>query len=369
MAMLAGAQSVCELAAQHGVSRQTAYKYRRQFLRSGPEGLEDQRRGPPSAAAGRWQPWYRQVLRWRRRKPKWGAHKLRWRLRHHHPARHLPSVRTMERWLRRAGLTQPRRRRRHQPRWPSAAHVVRRSNEVWTFDWKGWFRTGDGQRIEPLTIRDLASRFILWNQPLPQRTDQSIRRVCRRLFRRYGLPRAIRTDLGVPFCSHGPYRLTSLSLWWHRLGIRVEFVDRQARVHNNAHEQMHRILKEETASPPAATYRTQCHRLRRWRWQYNHERAHAGLGEIPPALRYRPRPQKLPALRLPSYPAHWLVAKVRPQGHIRLRRQDYQVGRAFAGLPIGCQPHHHGFKAYFARLFLGELRTPVWPNPVKKGRD
>ena len=188
----------------------------------------------------------------RRRYPTRGASKLRWALRQAFAAQRLPSLRTVERWLQADGLSQaPRRRRRITAQRLQRYRRARRANELWTIDLKGWCRTGDQAKIEPLTIRDLGSRFILWNQPLPRRNDESVRRVCRRLFRRHGCPKAIRTDLGAPFCSIGPYRLTSLSLWWYRLNIGVEFVFRRGGIDNNAHEQMHSVLEAAPARPPA----------------------------------------------------------------------------------------------------------------------
>lgn len=114
-------------------------------------------------------------------------------------------------------------------------------------DWKGRVRTGDGAQLEPLTVRDLGSRYVLWAWPLARHDDAAVREVCRRLFRQHGLPRAIRTDLGGPFCGPGPYGLTTLSLWWHRLGIGVEFAHRRLGLNNNAHEQLHAVMQRETS--------------------------------------------------------------------------------------------------------------------------
>ena len=43
-------------------------------------------------------------------------------------------------------------------------------NRVWCADFKGWFRTGDGERIDPLTITDACSRYLLRCQRV-QKTD------------------------------------------------------------------------------------------------------------------------------------------------------------------------------------------------------
>lgn len=356
LALLAGRESVTKLCRRWGVCRQTAYKFRRRFLELGRPGLWPRTRGRKHRYPNRWPRYRRWLAAHRRRYPTRGASKLRWALRQAFAAHRLPSLRTVERWLQADGLSQaPRRRRRITAQRLQRYRRARRANEVWTIDLKGWCRTGDHAKIEPLTIRDLGSRFILWNQPLPRRNDQAVRRVCRRLFRRHGCPKAIRTDLGAPFCSIGPYRLTSLSLWWYRLNIGVEFVFRGGGIDNNAHEQMHAVLEAATARPPAGTRGAQLQRLRRWTHYYNYERPHDGIGGRPPAQRYRSAPAPLPVLLRPRYRPHWLRRKVNQRGKIRLKGRIHHVGMAFAGLVVGCQPTRHGFNVYYHRLRLSVI--------------
>ena len=231
-------------------------------------------------------------------------------------------------------------------------------------DWKGWVRTNDSAKIEPLTIRDLGSRYLLWGLPLAGRNEAAVRQCCTRLFKQYGTPRAIRTDLGGPFCGPGPYGLTTLSLWWYRLGIEVEFVRRRRGVHNNEHEQMHRVMQAETANPPAATKQKQLRRLQRWRHDYNYRRPHAALRQRTPATVYRAKPAPLPALLRPKYPAHWPVRRVSRTGDICLGSRRWYVGRAFAGHEVGCRPFKLGCQVHFARLTLARLSTA----PKDEGR-
>ena len=357
-ALLGARETVAEVCRRFGVSRQTAYKFKSRFLQEGRRGLVDRCRGPKCRGAGRWQRERRAVLcQWRRRST-WGARKLRWWLRQRYPHTRLPAERTVHRWLQTADLVPVRvRRRRVGAAVGGRPTSARRPNDVWTMDLKGWFCTGDGRKVEPLTVRDLMSRFLLSAQPLRRRSETAVRARCRRLFARYGCPRVIRTDLGSPFCGLGPHGLTALSLWWHRLGVRVEFVGRARRVDNNAHEQMHRVLKAETASPPAHHWQAQCRRLQRWCQHYNYRRPHDGLGLRVPAALYRPSRNRPAPLRLPRYPAGWLVRRVRRQGDVCVAGRWRQIGRAFAGLPVGCRPVGHRYEVYFGRLHLGTL-TP-----------
>lgn len=196
------------------------------------------------------------MLQLRERHPTWGARKLRWALQRAWPRQKVPAVRTLHRWLAAAGLVRtPWRRARRGPlRRRPARLAARRPNDVWTVDFKGRFRTLDGARIEPLTVRDLASRYGLAVRVLRATDERQVRWAMQALFRRYGLPRAIRVDNGPPFGGEGPRGLTRLSAWWVRLGIRVEFGRPGCPQDHAAHEQWHRVLAAETARPPPPTH-------------------------------------------------------------------------------------------------------------------
>jgi putative transposase len=360
LAVLRRRETVGKICRRFKVSRQSAYKFVRRFMREGLAGLKDRARG--RRPLQRWRELRTWVLDKRRRRPTWGADKLWWSLRQSYPRCRLPSVRTVERWLREAGQTRkPKKRLRYEPKKLQPPRRGRRANDVWTIDWKGWVRTGDAAKIEPLTVRDLGSRYGLWGLPLSQRSDAAVRRRCTRLFRQHGTPRTIRTDLGGPFCGPGPYGLTTLSLWWYRLGIGVEFVRRGQGLHNNEHEQMHRVMQAETANPPAATKQAQLRRLRRWLHHYNYQRPHAALGQRTPAEVDRSKPAPLPALLVPTYPPHWPVRRVSRTGDICLGGRRWYIGRAFAGQSVGCCPRKLGHRVYFARLLLATLSPPK-PN-------
>lgn len=306
-------------------------------MRYGTALLQDRRRGP-ARGIKRWALWRRVVLALRRRRPTWGARKLRWLLRQHHAGGSLPSVRTIHRWLQLGGVVTRRvRRARRGPTLPALLRTVaRQPNDVWTIDFKGLFRSGDGRRIEPLTVRDLASRYVLAVQAVRAPSERVVRTWMMRLFRRCGLPHALWIDNGAPFGGCGALGLSRLSVWWLRLGLRVEFSRRARPGDNAAHEQMHRVLKAETARPPAATLAIQQRRFARWQHDYNHCRPHEALGMNTPASCYRPSPRRYPpVLPVLKYPAHWVVRRVNGSGRIQWQRRPRLIGRAFAGEHIG----------------------------------
>jgi transposase InsO family protein len=229
------------------------------------------------------------------------------------------------------------------------------SNRVWTVDFKGWFRTQDGQRVEPLTVRDLFSRYLLAVRLLKNQSWKPVERIFRRLFRQNGYPEVIRVDNGGPFGSTGPAGLSRLSAGWTALGIRVEFIAPGHPEQNAAHEQMHRVFKAETTRPPSRHPGAQQRRTDRWVETYNQIRPHEGLGQRTPGEVYWPRPCP-PRAAVLHYPQGWAVRRVRSNGQIKWRGRKRFVGEAFVGYHVGLKPRGEGKEAvYFSDSLIGEL--------------
>ena len=371
LAALRGRESFARQCADFGVSRTTGYKWRARYRAGGAAALRDQSRRPRRCARQKPAHWKGAVRQVRRARPHWGARKIRTRLRERHPRVRLPAVRTIARWLGEMGLLGPRRRRAR--RGPLVPHpgltTPRRLHQVWTLDFKGWFRTADGVRHEPLTVREAKSRCLLDIRLLPDQGDTATRRAMTRLFRRHGLPAAIRVDNGAPFGGKGALGLSRLSVWWLRLGIRVEFTRRARPGDNAAHEQMHRCYKAEVLDPPAANRRAQQRRSDHWRHDYNHHRPHEALGQRTPAHLYRPSlrrwPQTLPAL---SHRRAWAVRRVRPHGDIKWQGRLRFIGRAFAGQTVGIKTLSASHCAvYLGPLLIGHLhaKDPAGMRPAR----
>jgi hypothetical protein len=250
---------------------------------------------------------------------------------------------------------------------------------VWTIDFKGWFRTADGKRCDPLTIRDLASRLLLCASIVDEQSDVCVRRVMTGIFKACGLPRVIRVDNGAPFAGNGPMNLSSLSVWWTRLGIKVEFTRRAKPQDNGAHEQMHRILKAETACPAAANPRAQQRRLDRWRKEYNTLRPHEALAGRVPADLYSPSPRPFHIALAPSYPDTWLLRCVRSNGWIKFQGILRFIGRAFIRQHIGLQPVGDDvWNVHLGVLLIGtshqadgsgSMRAAMFEKPKKRTKN
>src|SRR6185312_9992581 len=236
----AGKLGVAELCRRVGISRKTGYKWIGRCEVEGRRGLHDRSRKAHVIGNRPSKRWLNRIRGERRRHPSWGPRKLQAVLRRYGSS--VPSAAAIGRWLAKWRLTQ-RRNRRGARLGPmiERPHLTTASgpNAVWSVDFKGWFRTGDGTRVDPLTIRDMTSRCLLAVELLGEQTIAATRPVFERTFRRNGLPDAIRMDNGSPFGADGALGLTRLSSWWIRLGIRVEFITPGRPGENAAHEQMH----------------------------------------------------------------------------------------------------------------------------------
>jgi putative transposase len=340
------------------ISRRCGYKWLRRAQQAGAAGLQDASRRPrvcPRAFAA---PWCERALALHAAHRRVGARKLRALLRRAHPGVRLPAERTLHRWLRAAGLVRPAPPPAGPVRAAPRALAGRRPNDVWTVDFKGWFRTGDSTQVQLLTVRDLASRYVLAAAHVTRPDEASVARCLRRLFRRHGRPRAIRVDRGAPFCGTGPRGWTRLAVGWILHGVAVQFTRRARPQDNGAHEQMHRVLKADTASPPAWTLAAQQRRVERWRRWYNEERPHAALGQQPPAARYRPPPRPWGPPTLPlAYPAGWPALRVDRRGYVCWGGRRRQIGRAFFGHRVGLCVRGADIAVYFGPHLLGTLHA------------
>jgi transposase InsO family protein len=359
-----------ELAERYGISRKTAYKWIDRYEADPEHGLAERSRAPRQhgramAAAVR-----EAVLAMRQAHPRWGPKKLRTKLMERHRRQVWPAASTIGDLLRREGLSAPGHRRRHVVPLTQPLIAAQRANDVWTADFKGWFRTGDGTRCDPLTVIDAYSRFVLCCR-IVSPTQHGVRPWFERTFREHGLPSAMRTDNGPPFATTAAAHLSPLAIWWLKLGIQLDRIDRGHPEQNGRHERFHLTLQEETTMPPAATPAQQQRRFDRMRGEFNTERPHEALRQQPPARFYVTSPRPYPArLEEPSYDATHQVRHVRHNGVIKWQGELIFVSSALRGEPIGLAETEHGdWIVRFMHVELGRIdrRTrrliPTWHGP------
>ena len=252
------------LCRRYGVQRRIGYKWVRRYRQEGLKGLEDRSRAPLDQAHRSSPQTVERVLEIRRDHPLWGAPKIRARLRDDEPQRKPPAASTIGEILRHEGLTNRGKKRRRTPPYNQPLAHADGPNEVLSIDFKGWFRARNGERVDPLTLLDNHSRYLLCCQALDSCDFEHVQAVLATVFREYGLPKRIRSDNGPPFASRAIAGLSRLSIWWTKLGIEVERIPPGTPSANGRQERFHRTLKQHTAQPPAATRRAQQRAFRRF---------------------------------------------------------------------------------------------------------
>jgi putative transposase len=351
---LSGNYSVSEAARRRAVSRKTAIKWIERYERHGWAGLEDWSRAPHHHANAISEKMEQRILELKARWPLWGAPKLHVKLLGY---RDCPSESTVSNVLERHGLSRKiRRRHRATPSQQPLGHC-REPNQVWCADFKGWFRTGDGKRCEPLTITDAHTRYLLCCQVIGTSTAMvTVKPLFEATFREYGLPQAIRTDNGPPFASNGLAGLTELSVWWLRLGIQLERIEPGQPQQNGRHERMHRTLKEATANPPCPNLHLQQKAFNDFRQEFNEERPHEGIGQKPPGSLYVPSKRDFPLRLAPvEYPEDWQKRKVSLGGQMRWKGIKVQVSHALVDQFIGLKLiEEDKWEIYFGTFLLGQ---------------
>ncbi len=368
-ALLADEESMTVLCEEFGISRKTGYKWRRRYLTLGAVGLGERCSAPWRVPWAINQAQREAIVGIRSIHPSWGPKKLRAKLCARAPQEIWPAPSTIGALLRREGLSHPQRRRRRAISNPHALTVPLAANEVWCIDFKGWFRTRDGNRCDPLTVSDAFSRYLICVEALARPDYGGCRGALERVFNEYGLPRAIRSDNGAPFASLGVGGLSRLAVWWVKLGILPERIEPGQPQQNGRHERMHRTLKAECANPPARSVAAQQQRFTRFREEFNHERPHEALGQRLPAQHYAPSPRRYPArLEDPSYPADYELRRVRTNGEIKWQGERIFISEALIGEVIGLRENHAGDgELYFGPLPLG-LIDALTLKLVRAGR-
>lgn len=378
-----GERAVAEICRIYGVSRKTGYKWIVRYRAGGIEGLRERSRRPLRSPRKTGDEWERRVVYERLKHPRWGPRKLRALLMRGGKGEGVPAASTIGGILKRLGFVRARRRRGHWPQ-PTRGPLTEAAypNHVWAVDYKGWFRTRDGKRCEPLTVSDVYSRYVLGIRALHDQSHERAKEVFEKLFKKCGLPEIIRSDCGSPFASSGVGGLSRLSIWWIQLGIRPELIAPGHPEQNGVHERMHLTMKAEACQPPASAHKGQQQRFNRWRKEYNEERPHEALGMQTPSQRYVHSPRRYSGkIQQPVYPEWYSMRRVRGNGEIKWHGKMYFIGEALKGVLVGLEQVERGrSRVYFDRILLGDLydantkgsRCPVFvsmrPRPHRRVR-
>lgn len=329
-------ESMASLCREFGISRKTGYKIFERYEECGLEGLSDRTRRPFRYANQLPEPVEVAIVAAKRDKPHWGARKIRERLLRRLPhAVKVPAASTIHAVLDRHGLVKPMGRRRPRAEGTPLSEGLH-PNDLWSTDYKGEFQLGDQRYCYPLTVTDYASRYLLLCEALESTREQLAFRAFENLFQERGLPRAIRSDNGVPFASpNGLFNLSRLSVWWLRLGITIERIQPGHPQQNGRHERMHLTLKQEATRPAGQNMLQQQARFDDFLEEFNTERPHEALDMKCPAQVYVSSPRPYQGIPDPHYPFHDRTVVVTSCGRLCLYRKKINLSKSLAGQAVG----------------------------------
>jgi transposase InsO family protein len=152
-----------------------------------------------------------------------------------------------------------------------------RANQVWSMDFV-FDRTAEGRVIKCLTVVDDATHEAVAIVAERALGGLQLTRILDALAADPGLPRAIRTDNGMEFCSR------AMLAWAHERGVKL-FLIEPGKPNQNAYiESFNGRFRDEclnehwfTSLPQAKVI------IEDWRREYNEERPKKGLGGLTPA--------------------------------------------------------------------------------------
>lgn len=350
-------ENISSLCREYSISRPTAYKWIARYEKEGITGLFERSRRPFHMPSRTGDKFTNLILLIRDKYPAWGARKLRQVLINdgHLDA---PSEATFNRILQRQEKIDPREAKKHKQ---YIRFERQKPNELWQMDFKGYFAVTEG-KCHPLTVLDDCSRYSICLKACPREDEISVRTGLEKAFYEYGLPEAMTMDNGPPWMGAPGTRLSKLTMWLMRLGIKVGHSRPYHPQTQGKDERFHRSLKEELL---------RFHNFKDlndaqmafddWRNLYNNIRPHQSLGLMCPAQKYqvssRQYSGKLPPI---EYRADDSIRRVRNTGSIKLLGKEYYVGEFLRGELIALrQRGERKWDMYYVNSWLGSLEIKV----------
>ncbi len=361
-----GEMDLSKLCRKYGISRPTGYKWVKRYEEEGVSGMEErshEARNHPNALRAEIEDL---VLEGRGKHPTWGPKKLVEWIRQKEGLERVCAPSTAGEILRRHGLSHAQKRHRRTTPWSDPLGSYDGVNAVWCVDFKGWFRLGNGERCDPLTITDGFSRYLLRCQAVESTGLESTRRIFEAAFREYGLPQRIRSDNGAPFGSVAIGGLSALAIWLMKLGVVPERIAPGQPYQNGRHERMHLTLNEAVAKP-AYDVRAQQRRFDRFRHCFNEERPHEALGQKTPGSVYeasgRTYHGQLPE---PNYGPEIITRKVQTNGEFSWSGREAFLSETLRGETIGLRDLENGkWEILFLEKVLGTLEESTMKVTAK----
>jgi len=347
---------ICE---DFGISEKTGHKWKNRFYEEGKLGLYEKSREAENHPNALPEDTVIAIIQLKTAHPYWGAKKILELFKKSRRNAEVPSLSSVNRILSKANLIKKRRvkpvsvdcRRLH-------AHIQpQKVNDVWAIDFKGYWRS-DGEICEPFTVRELVSRKILCVKLMQSKSSEAVRAVMTELFKKYGLPKVIRSDNGTPFSSpNGVLSLTSLSAWWITLGITPDRTEKGSPGQNGSLERMHADISREIEGKVRGGVLANQAVIDAWVEEYNSVRPNEAIGMKTPDEVFIPSERKyIGDYEEIEYPLGFLTRKVTAGGEIVLNSIRIAIGHSLKGLYIGLKPlENNSYEAYLADFILGTV--------------
>ena len=347
---------ICE---DFGISEKTGHKWKNRFYEEGKLGLYEKSREAENHPNALPEDTVIAIIQLKTAHPYWGAKKILELFKKSRRNAEVPSLSSVNRILSKANLIKKRRvkpvstdcRRLH-------AHIQPKEvNDVWAIDFKGYWRS-DGEICEPFTVRELVSRKILCVKLMQSKSSEAVRAVMTDLFKKYGLPKVIRSDNGTPFSSpNGVLSLTSLSAWWITLGITPDRTEKGSPGQNGSLERMHADIAREIEGKVRGGVLANQAVIDAWVEEYNSVRPNEAIGMKTPDEVFVPSERKyIGDYEEIEYPLGFLTRKVTAGGEIVLNSIRIAIGHSLRGLYIGLKPlENNYYEAYLADFILGTV--------------
>jgi putative transposase len=367
-AYINGDASMTAICERYGISTKTAYKWYKRYLNLGPEGLNDLSKAPHEPYCLFTEEQIQRAIDLKLRRRTWGPKKILAKLLEIYPNEKWPSPTRLYEIFKEFHLVTKRRIKRHIPATAPLGHV-KKCNDTWAVDLKGWFLTRDGYKCEPLTITDCDSRFLISCIHLDKHSVEYVWPVFDQVFREYGLPNRVRSDNGPPFGSLGIGRLTGLSVNLIKAGVIPEWIDPGYPEQNGRHERFHLTLQQEVATPPKETLALQIQALESFRNDYNFERPHEALDMKKPGDYYIASNKTWNGvLKPPEYDRSVFdVRKVEKGGQIKWRGNHIYISDTLREEYIGLKPSDNDqIDIFYGPVFLGKINENGLEKPKIK---
>ena len=382
--------TVKDTSIRYGVDRRTLHRWLVRYATDGLAALADHSSKPDRCPHQMTPEIEARVVEMRRAHPGWGPRTILNKLRRELDSP--PSRSAIYRCLIRHRLIQPKPRRRRRDdykRWERS-----RSMELWQIDVMGT-ALADGTGVSVVTGIDDHSRFCVIAKVVARATARPVCDALLEALGRHGVPEQILTDNGKVFT--GRLARKPANVLFDRIclnnGIRHLLTAPYSPTTTGKIERLHKTMRKEFFSDRSFDSIAEMQAaLDAWVVDYNNEREHQALGDVPPVRRFElARPAALEVIdgdiapeEEPQPVKKVIGRRVDRAGRISILKHRYHVGRHLAGEAVKIESsngllhvsHNRVVVATHARRHLiddddkMDRRTkPSRPAPPSKGGE